>query len=77
MSQEAECPMRPDNCPTSTRNENGTFFQLQVELKPLREATLVVPASKVSEKRKAEEADASKDLKKVRMSYLSICVTRH
>jgi len=38
---------------------------LQVDLKPLREATVAVPAPKITEKRKAEDADASKDLKKV------------
>lgn len=40
------------------------LFSLQVDLKPLREATVTIPA-KITEKRKAEEADASKDLKKV------------
>ncbi|KYM93632.1 hypothetical protein ALC62_15767 [Cyphomyrmex costatus] len=35
-----------------------------VDLKPLREATVAVPAPKITEKRKAEDADASKDLKK-------------
>lgn len=42
-----------------------TRFRLQVDLKPLREATVAVPAPKITEKRKAEDADASKDLKKV------------
>ena len=42
-------------------------FLFQVDLKPLREATIAVPTPKISEKRKAEEADASKDLKKVSM----------
>lgn len=37
----------------------------QVDLKPLREASIAVPTPKISEKRKIEEADASKDLKKV------------
>lgn len=40
-------------------------FTLQVDLKPLREATIPVPTPKIVEKRKAEEADVSKDLKKV------------
>lgn len=41
------------------------LFSLQVDLKPLREAAVAVPAPKIPEKRKAEDADASKDLKKV------------
>jgi len=41
------------------------YFLLQVDLKPLREAAVAVPAPKITEKRKAEDADASKDLKKV------------
>lgn len=39
----------------------------EVDLKPLREATIAVPTPKISEKRKAEEADASKDLKKAKL----------
>lgn len=46
----------------------------QVDLKPLREATIAVPTPKISEKRKAEEADASKDLKKV--SIVKIYINR-
>lgn len=42
------------------------FFWLQVDIKPLRDATAIaVPAPKIAVKRKAEDADASKDLKKV------------
>lgn len=44
-------------------------FSLQVDLKPLREATVAVPAPKITEKRKAEDADASKDLKKVSVAF--------
>jgi len=42
------------------------LFLLQVDIKPLRDATVAVPAPKIAVKRKAEDADASKDLKKVR-----------
>ena len=40
---------------------------MQVDLKPLRETSIAVPPQppKIPEKRKAEDADASKDLKKV------------
>lgn len=48
-----------------------TLFLLQVDLKPLREATVAVPAPKVTEKRKAEDADASKDLKKVSVTLFA------
>jgi len=41
------------------------LFLSQVDLKPLREATVAVPVPKISEKRKTEDADANKDLKKV------------
>lgn len=49
------------------RNNNEAMpdVSLQVDLKPLREATVAVPAPKITEKRKVEDADASKDLKKV------------
>ncbi|EGI64900.1 hypothetical protein G5I_06591 [Acromyrmex echinatior] len=46
------CPLYPMDIPRS------------VDLKPLREAAVAVPAPKITEKRKAEDADASKDLKK-------------
>ena len=46
---------------------NIDFSLFQVDLKPLRETTIAVPPQppKIPEKRKAEDADASKDLKKV------------
>lgn len=47
------------------------MFSLQVDLKPLREATVAVPAPKITEKRKAEDADASKDLKKVSVTLFA------
>ncbi|KYN19830.1 hypothetical protein ALC57_07876 [Trachymyrmex cornetzi] len=46
------CPLYPLDIPRS------------VDLKPLRETAVAVPAPKITEKRKAEDADASKDLKK-------------
>lgn len=55
-------------CKLSEYNECASVFLLQVELKPLREATVSVPAPKITEKRKTEDADASKDLKKVSLS---------
>ncbi|KYQ57300.1 hypothetical protein ALC60_03822 [Trachymyrmex zeteki] len=51
------------------------LFSLQVDLKPLREAAVAVPAPKITEKRKAEDADASKDLKKVNIFGLfALCL---
>lgn len=52
-------------------NKRGVCF-LQVDLKPLREATVAVPAPKITEKRKAEDADASKDLKKVSVALFAL-----
>ncbi|XP_015428393.1 PREDICTED: RNA pseudouridylate synthase domain-containing protein 2-like isoform X3 [Dufourea novaeangliae] len=48
----------------------------KVDLKPLREATIAVPTPKISEKRKAEEADASKDLKKAKLETKALKAKR-
>ncbi|XP_076168852.1 pseudouridylate synthase RPUSD2 isoform X1 [Ptiloglossa arizonensis] len=48
----------------------------EVDLKPLREATIAVPTPKISEKRKAEEADASKDLKKAKLETKALKAKR-
>lgn len=40
-----------------------------MDLKPLREAAIAVPSPQITEKRKAEETDANKDLKKVHLIY--------
>ncbi|XP_039313876.1 RNA pseudouridylate synthase domain-containing protein 2 isoform X3 [Solenopsis invicta] len=48
----------------------------QVDLKPLREATVAVPAPKITEKRKAEDADASKDLKKAKLETKALKAKR-
>lgn len=47
------------------------LFLLQVDLKPLREATVAVAPPKITEKRKVEDADASKDLKKVSVALFA------
>ncbi|XP_070530506.1 pseudouridylate synthase RPUSD2 isoform X2 [Cardiocondyla obscurior] len=48
----------------------------EVDLKPLREATVAVPAPKITEKRKAEDADASKDLKKAKLETKALKAKR-
>ncbi|XP_032668579.1 RNA pseudouridylate synthase domain-containing protein 2-like isoform X4 [Odontomachus brunneus] len=48
----------------------------QVELKPLREAAVAVPAPKITEKRKTEDADASKDLKKAKLETKALKAKR-
>ncbi|XP_077266121.1 pseudouridylate synthase RPUSD2 isoform X2 [Temnothorax americanus] len=48
----------------------------EVELKPLREAAVAVPAPKITEKRKAEDADASKDLKKAKLETKALKAKR-
>ncbi|OAD60865.1 hypothetical protein WN48_04680 [Eufriesea mexicana] len=53
------------NFSLTTRSNRESRVGLAVDLKPLREAAIAVPTQKISAKRKAEEADASKDLKKI------------
>ncbi|XP_023290767.1 RNA pseudouridylate synthase domain-containing protein 2 [Orussus abietinus] len=48
----------------------------KVDLKPLRETTIAVPAPKISEKRKAEDTDASKDLKKAKLETKALKAKR-
>ncbi|XP_072758356.1 pseudouridylate synthase RPUSD2 isoform X2 [Anoplolepis gracilipes] len=48
----------------------------EVDLKPLREATVAVPTPKITEKRKAEDADASKDLKKAKLETKALKAKR-
>ncbi|KAF7388067.1 hypothetical protein HZH66_010834 [Vespula vulgaris] len=48
----------------------------EIDLKPLRETTIPLPASKVTEKRKAEEADTSKDLKKAKLETKALKAKR-
>lgn len=48
----------------------------EVDLKPLREASIAVLTPKVSEKRKIEEADASKDLKKAKLETKALKAKR-
>ncbi|XP_071582223.1 pseudouridylate synthase RPUSD2 isoform X4 [Temnothorax nylanderi] len=49
---------------------------VSVDLKPLREAAVAVPAPKITEKRKAEDADASKDLKKAKLETKALKAKR-
>lgn len=60
-------PARRPSVKNAIHAENNVRipFCSQVELKPLRETAVAVPAPKISEKRKVEDADANKDLKKV------------
>ncbi|XP_029042685.2 RNA pseudouridylate synthase domain-containing protein 2-like isoform X1 [Osmia bicornis bicornis] len=48
----------------------------EVELKPLREATIAVPTTKISEKRKSDEADTSMDLKKAKLETKALKAKR-
>ncbi|XP_011308018.1 RNA pseudouridylate synthase domain-containing protein 2 [Fopius arisanus] len=48
----------------------------EVDLKPLREPAIAVSSPKISEKRKAEEADASKDLKKAKLETKALKAKR-
>ncbi|XP_018363185.1 PREDICTED: RNA pseudouridylate synthase domain-containing protein 2-like isoform X2 [Trachymyrmex cornetzi] len=48
----------------------------EVDLKPLRETAVAVPAPKITEKRKAEDADASKDLKKAKLETKALKAKR-
>ncbi|XP_033209288.1 RNA pseudouridylate synthase domain-containing protein 2-like isoform X2 [Belonocnema kinseyi] len=48
----------------------------KVDLKPLREASIALPTQKISEKRKIEEADASKDLKKAKLETKALKAKR-
>ncbi|XP_053982991.1 pseudouridylate synthase RPUSD2-like isoform X1 [Hylaeus volcanicus] len=49
---------------------------VEVDLKPLREATITVPSPKISEKRKSEEADVNKDLKKAKLETKALKAKR-
>ncbi|KAH0953872.1 hypothetical protein HN011_000564, partial [Eciton burchellii] len=48
----------------------------EVDIKPLRDATVAVPAPKIAVKRKAEDADASKDLKKAKLETKALKAKR-
>ncbi|XP_012151121.2 pseudouridylate synthase RPUSD2 isoform X1 [Megachile rotundata] len=48
----------------------------EVDMKPLREAAIAVPTTKISEKRKADEADASMDLKKAKLETKALKAKR-
>ncbi|EZA59228.1 RNA pseudouridylate synthase domain-containing protein 2 isoform X2 [Ooceraea biroi] len=48
----------------------------KVDIKPLRDATVAVPAPKIAVKRKAEDADASKDLKKAKLETKALKAKR-
>ncbi|KAF7992251.1 hypothetical protein HCN44_001576 [Aphidius gifuensis] len=48
----------------------------KVDLKPLRESIIAIPSPKISEKRKAEEAEASKDLKKAKLETKALKAKR-
>ncbi|XP_066596997.1 pseudouridylate synthase RPUSD2-like isoform X2 [Prorops nasuta] len=48
----------------------------EVDLKPLRDAGIAVPTQKIPEKRKAEEVDANKDLKKAKLETKALKAKR-
>ncbi|XP_078047482.1 pseudouridylate synthase RPUSD2 isoform X1 [Augochlora pura] len=73
--------LEPSDCifvfkDTESDYEEPTSEIDEVDLKPLREATIAVPTPKISEKRKAEEADASKDLKKAKLETKALKAKR-